>query len=143
MTLKSHRWISGTFGPDLSFGSIIWHAADESLVEVGYLVRHGEVSYAEHVDVLTYLEPDGLTHRGGEVRWSMPEGEVLELRARPMAAVVSRLHNVYYVDSICEVRLGDRVGACDFEVSNNARLGSAPVGLALGAALQEGITKRA
>jgi hypothetical protein len=145
MTLKSHRWISGTFGPDLSFGSIIWHAADESLVKVGYLVRDGEISYASDVDALTYLEPDGLTHRGGEVRWSMPTGEVLELRAEQMDAVVAQLHNVYYIDSICAVRFPgnpDRWGMCDFEVSNNARLGTAPIATAISATLADGITRR-
>jgi hypothetical protein len=152
MTLKSHRWVSGTFGPGLSFGSIVWHAADESLLRVGYLVRDGEVGYAEDVDVLTYLEPDGLTHRGGRISWSMPGGERLRLRARPMDAVVAQLHNVYYVDSVCAVEDvrgegGLRVpagaaGVCDFEVSNNARLGTAPVGLALSAALDDGLTRR-
>jgi hypothetical protein len=145
MTLKSHRWISGTFGPDLSFGSILWHASDDSLVKVGYLVRDGEISYAAEVDAVTFLEPDGLTHRGGEVCWTMPDGEVLELRAEQMDAVVAQLHNVYYIDSICEVRLPsaqDRYGVCDFEVSNNARMGIAPIGLALNAALAQGLSKR-
>jgi hypothetical protein len=145
LTLKSHRWISGTFGPDLSFGCIPWHAADESLVKVGYLVRDGEISYAADVDALTYLEPDGLTHRGGWVRWSMPTGETLELEAEQMDAVVAQLHNVYYVDSICAVRFPGkpgRWGMCDFEVSNNARLGTAPIATAINATLAEGITKR-
>ncbi|BCO49797.1 hypothetical protein MINTM019_02280 [Mycobacterium paraintracellulare] len=144
MTLKSHRWISGTFGPDLSFGSIIWHAADESMVRVGYLVRDGEVNYAADVDAVTFLEPDGLTHRGGEVRWWMPDGDVFELRAEPVDAVVAHLHNAYYVDSICDVRLpgADRWGICDFEISNNARLGTAPVGTSINAALASGLTKR-
>ncbi|ORA62995.1 propanediol utilization protein [Mycobacteroides franklinii] len=146
MTLKSHRWISGTFGPDLSFGSILWHASDESLVKVGYLVRDGEIHYATDVDAITYLEPDGLTHRGGEVTWSMPDGEVLTLQADVMDAVVAHLHNVYYVDSICDVRhptTDQRWGICDFEISNNARLGTSPALTAINAALDEGITKRA
>lgn len=146
MTLKSHRWISGTFGPDLSFGSILWHASDESLVKVGYLVRDREIHYATGVDAVTYLEPDGLTHRGGEVTWSMPNGEVLTLRADVMDAVVAHLHNVYYVDSICGVKhpsAPHRWGMCDFEISNNARLGTSPVVTAINAALDEGITKRA
>jgi hypothetical protein len=46
-----------------------------------------------------------LTHRGGEVCWAMPDGHVLELRAEQMDAVVAQLHNVYYIDSICGVRL--------------------------------------
>jgi hypothetical protein len=133
MTLKSHRWISGTFGPDLSFGSICWHSADDALVKVGYLVRDGELLYAQDVDVITYLDVDGLTHRGGEVAWSMPDGSGLRLHARPFDAVVAQLHNVYYID---------RAGMCDFEISNNARLGDSPVSLAINAAFGEGLSYR-
>jgi hypothetical protein len=137
--------MSGTFGEDLSFGSILWHASDESLVKVGYLVRDGEVLYASDVDAVTFLEPDGLTHRGGEVRWSMPDGEVLELRAELMDAVVAQLHNVYYIDSVCSVRhpsQAGRTGMCDFEISNNARMGTAPIGTAISATLADGLSKR-
>ncbi len=94
---------------------------------------------------MTFLEPDGLTHRGGEVSWAMPDGEVLTLRADLVDAVVAQLHNVYYIDSICDVRLPgaeDRYGVCDFEVSNNARMGTAPIGLAINAALEQGLSKR-
>lgn len=144
MMLKSHRWISGTFGPDLSFGSILWHASDESLVKVGYLVRDGQIDHAADVDALAYLEPDGLTHRGGEVRWTMPTGETLEMRAELMDAVVAQLHNVYYIDAICDVRHPDdgRLGMCDFEISNNARMGTGAVGTAIGATLQDGLSRR-
>lgn len=145
MTVKSHRWFSGTFGPDLSFGSVIWHASDESLLRVGYVVRDGQIQYATEVDAVTYLEPDGLTHRGGEGTWRMPGGGVLTLRADVMDAVVANLHDIYYVDAICDVRhpvAPGRWGMCDFEVSNNARLGHAPIGTAINAALANGITKR-
>ncbi|PQM45360.1 DUF7064 domain-containing protein [Mycobacterium talmoniae] len=144
MTLKSHRWISGTFGPELSFGSILWHASDESLVKVGYLVRDGQIDYAADVDALAYLEPDGLTHRGGEVRWTMPTGETLEMRAELMDAVVAQLHSVYYIDAICDVRHPDdgRLGMCDFEISNNARMGTGAVGTAISATLQDGFSRR-
>ncbi|BBB40450.1 DUF7064 domain-containing protein [Mycobacteroides abscessus] len=61
-----------------------------------------EIHYATDVNAVTYLAPDGLTHRGGEITWSMPDGEVLTLRADVMEAVVGHLHNVYYVDPICD-----------------------------------------
>lgn len=144
MTLKSHRWISGTFGPDLSFGSILWHASDESLVKVGYLVRDGQVDQAIDVDALAYLETDGLTHRGGQARWTMPTGQQLELHAELMDAVVAQLHNVYYIDAICDVRHPEdgRMGICDFEISNNARLGTGAVGTAISATLTDGLSRR-
>lgn len=144
MTLKSHRWISGTFGPDLSFGSILWHASDESLVRVGYVVRDGQIDRTTDVDALVHLEADGFTHRGGEVRWKLPTGEKLELRAELMDAVVAQLHDVYYIDAICDARRQSdgRIGMCDFEMSNNPRMGTAPVSTAISAALRDGLSKR-
>jgi hypothetical protein len=142
MLLRSHRWISGTFGPDLSFGSMCWHAADNTFLKVGYVVRDGQIIYAEDVDVVTWLEADGLTHRGGTATWRLPGGEEFSLVAEPVDALVGQLHNVCYVDSTCLVRHEGRVGICDFEISNNARLGTDAINFAINAALAGGITKR-
>lgn len=101
-TLLSHRWVSGTFGPDLSFGSMCWHAADDSFVKVGYLVRDGELIFAEDVDVVTWMEADGLTHRGGEITWFLPGGEEFRLECRKVDGVVSQLHGAVYIDNLVD-----------------------------------------
>lgn len=141
-TLLSHRWVSGTFGPHLSFGSIAWHAADDSFVKVGYLVRNGEVVFADDVDIVTWLEADGLTHRGGEVQWSLPDGQDLRLQCRAVDGVVSQLHDAAYVDTLCTVTTGKETGVCDFEISNNHRAGTRPPAIALAANLSHGLSTR-
>ena len=35
-----------------------------------------------------------------------------------------------------------RDGVCDFEISNNARMGTAPIGTAISATLADGLSKR-
>lgn len=137
--LLSHRWVSGTIGPELSFGSMAWHAADNSTVAIGYVVRDGELTLASSVDVVAYMEIDALTHRGGEVTWNLTDGSSLHARCTVVDGVVTGNHGVVWVDSLCEVVLDDgRTGYCDFELSTNPRAGTREVGLALRAALHNG-----
>jgi predicted secreted hydrolase len=141
-TLLSHRWVSGTFGPSLSFGSIVWHSVDGAFVKTGYVVRDGEATLAEDMDVLVWLEADGLTHRGGRITWYLTTGEEITLDARLIDGYVCHKHHVYYVDGLCEVRLGDQVGYCDLEISNNARHGDSDVTFALSGDLADGLSVR-
>ncbi|MGQ0466573.1 MAG: DUF7065 domain-containing protein [Sporichthyaceae bacterium] len=137
--LLSHRWVSGSIGPELSFGSMAWHASDDSVVQIGYVVRAGELILATSVDVVTFMEVDALTHRGGEVTWELADGTSLHARCTVVNGVVTGNHGVVWIDSLCEVQLDDgRRGFCDFEISTNPRAGSRPVGLALRAALTDG-----
>ncbi len=141
-TLLSHRWVSGTFGPQLSFGSIMWHAIDGSYVKTGYVVRDGEVTLAQDMDVVVWLEADGLTGRGGEITWFLADGTELHLVARRIDGYVCRKHNVYYVDTHCAVEYDGQIGYCDLEMSNNARGGSGDVTFALGANITDGLSRR-
>jgi hypothetical protein len=141
-TLLTHRWVSGTFGPALSFGSTVWHATDDSFVKVGYVVRDGEITYAEDVDVVTWLEADGFTHRGGVVTWSLVSGEELRLECHLIDGVVAELHSAKYIDAFCRIEYMGMVGVCDFEISNNARNGADTPTLALAANSVDGFTRR-
>jgi hypothetical protein len=140
-TLLSHRWVSGTFGPALSFGSIAWHATDGTLLTVGYLVRDGEVSYAD-VDIVVHMESDALTHRGGEITWRTSDGGLLTLSPKAVDGVLSIHRDVACVDALCEVEYDGMIGACDFEISTNPRAGAGPVLTVLRAVAEDGLTKR-
>lgn len=139
-TLVNHRWISGSLSPELSFGSIVWQAVDGSLVRGGYVVRKGEVQYADDLEVITYLDVDGLTHRGGKVVWHFG-GDELRLTCRPVDGVLFMHHGVAWVDAICQVEHEGVTGACDFEISTNPRQGTGPVLASLNANFGEGLTK--
>jgi hypothetical protein len=141
--LLSHRWVSGTIGPELSFGSMAWHAVDNTIVQIGYVVRDGELTLATGIDVVTHLELDGITHRGGEITWSLADGSSLHARCTVVDGVVTGNHGVVWIDSLCEVVLDDgRTGYCDFEISNNPRGGTREIGLAMRAALDNGWSTR-
>lgn len=138
-TLLSHRWVSGSIGPELSFGSMAWHASDDSVVRIGYVVRDGDLILARNVDVVAHMEVDALTHRGGEVHWELADGSSLRATCTVVNGVVTGNHGVVWVDSLCEVVLDDgRTGFCDFELSTNPRAGTRDPGVAMRAALTNG-----
>ncbi|HEY2832951.1 MAG TPA: propanediol utilization protein [Sporichthyaceae bacterium] len=137
--LLSHRWVSGSLGPELSFGSMAWHAIDDSTVSIGYIVREGELILAESVDIVTFMETDAMTHRGGILTLNLPGGEQLRAHCTVVNGVVTTNHGVYWVDSLCEVTMDDgRTGFCDFEISTNPRAGTREVKVAKHAAINDG-----
>ena len=139
--IASHRWISGVIDADLAFGSVIWNAPDGSLARGGYIVRDGEVLMADSTDVVTWLEVDGITHRGGELLLTFGDEE-LRFTCHRVDGWLNEHHGVAWVDMLCEVTHDGRSGYCDFEISNNARLGTAPVRLVLAAASTDGLAPR-
>lgn len=141
-TLLNHRWMPGTFGPELSFGSISWHAVDGTLRQFGYVVRDGKVVQADEVDVTVVMEADGISYRGGATTWTFPDGERFTVDCSPIDATLSEHHGVACIDAICEVELDGRVGFCDLEVSTNPRAGTGPVTAALRANMVDGVSRR-
>jgi hypothetical protein len=140
--LLDHRWVPGTFGPELSFGSIAWHGVDDSVRLFGYVVRDGEVTLADEVDIAVTMEPDGITYRSGVSTWTLPGGGTLEIPCVPYDATVSEHHGVGVVDAICEIERDGRVGFCDLEVSTNPRGGTRPIATTLRANNADGLTHR-
>jgi hypothetical protein len=141
-TLLNHRWIPGTIGPELSFGSIAWHAVDGTIRRYGYVVRDGEVVHADEIDIVVHMEADGATYRGGVATWTFGDAEPLVLECRPYDGVVFSHHGVTSVDAICPIEIDGRRGFCDLEVSTNPRAGTAPLTAALRANLTDGLSRR-
>jgi hypothetical protein len=141
-TLLNHRWVPGTFGPELSFGSICWHGIDGTLRKFGYIVRDGQVTHAADIDVAVHMEPDGVTYRGGEATWTFADGETFTINPRPIDGFVFEHHGVGDVDTICPLELDGRRGFCDLEVSTNPRAGAGPITQALRAAHVDGLSRR-
>jgi hypothetical protein len=141
-TLLNHRWIPGTLGPELSFGSIAWHAVDGTIRQYGYVVRDGEVAYADEVDIVVHMEVDGTSYRGAVATWTFPDAEPFVVACTPYDAIVFEHHNVGDVDAICAIEVDGKPGFCDLAVSTNPRLGSGPITAALRANTVDGISHR-
>jgi hypothetical protein len=117
----AHRWIAGTFGPDLTLLALSVVGTDDHEISFGCVIRDTELVRADTVDILTYMEQDGLTHRGGRVHMKLNNGEVLDIDCVPLQkGVVSWFADcMSTVDTMCRMTYKDRVGICDFEISTN------------------------
>jgi hypothetical protein len=140
-TLLSHRWCSGTYGPQLSISTVCWHAVDGSLARAGCVVRDGEVTLATSADFITYQEVDGITHRGGEVWLDLDDGPI-HLTATTIDGVINEHRGVACFDALCRTEHDGARGFVDFESTNNAQHGTAPITLALSGNLVDGISQR-
>jgi hypothetical protein len=121
----AHRWIAGTFGPDLTVLAVSVLGTDDEIAEFGCVIRDDTLTYADEVEIVPYFEPDALTHNGGRARLQMPGGEVMEIDIVPLQkGVVSWMPGQMSVtDTMSKMTSGDRVGVCNFEISNNASRG--------------------
>jgi hypothetical protein len=131
----AHRWVAGVFGPDLTVLAVSVLGTDDNIAEFGCVIRDDEITYADTVDIITNLETDGLTHRGGRVRMQLPardsDGtETLEIAIDPLqkGAVSWMVDLMAVTDTMCTLTIDGgpedgRVGICNFEVSNNAARG--------------------
>lgn len=134
-----HRWVAGV----LEDGSMVFgqtfHSRDDNIVKFGVLIRDGELIYADQVDIIVYLEADGISHRGGFLEMTLQSGELVRLDAKPLSkGVISWIHGIASVDVICDVSVGDLKGICNFEVSSNPLRGKQKPTLALTAAIENG-----
>ena len=136
----AHRWAAGTFGEELSFAAATWLTGDGQLARVGYVVEHGEPTWAESVDVMVRMLPDGFSHRGGEVTFSLPGGREVNLDAQLIGAIPFG-HRSYYLglEHLCRVTSGDLTGGmCDLSAIDNARAGTSTPVLCLNAVNEDG-----
>ena len=138
--MPNHRWFTGTLAGELSFAAITAQAPTGRITRVGYVQRDGRLVHAQHVDVVAHMEPDGLTHRGGEIRLTLPGGEQVHVEFRTRAGVVFQRGNVVMVEMICDARGHGLRGYCDAEISTNPRAGTGPVLAALNAVTAEGFS---
>jgi hypothetical protein len=138
--LLNHRWFTGVLGGEVAFAAITAQASTGRLVRTGYLWRRGVLVHAKEVDVVAYIEPDGLTHRGGRLRLTLPDGEVVEIRLRARAGVLFQRGSVVMVEMMSEAEGLGLKGYCDAEISSNPRNGRGAVQLALNALSTEGFS---
>jgi len=139
-TMLNHRWVTGTLGGDLSFAAITAQASTGKLVRVGYVQRGGQTLHARSIDVIVDMEPDGLTHRGGELRLTLADGEIVHITFRARAGVLFQRGTVVMVEMICVAKGHGLTGYCDAEISSNARNGKGAPLLALNATMTEGVS---
>ena len=118
--LISHRYVTGVFGPDLSFCAFANQSgSDESIETFGWVVRGDTVTFAKEIDILAHMEIDSISTRGGSIRLTLPDDEVIECR---LTAVAPGLMNIFHntfgnLNTLCSAEVGGRLGAGMLESS--------------------------
>ena len=138
--MLNHRWFTGSLGPELSFAAITGQVQSGKLVRAGFVSRNDETVLARSVDVVAHMEPDGLTHRGGEIRLTLPDDEIVHIRCTARAGVLFQRGTVVIVAMMSDAEGHGLKGHCDAEVSTNPRNGKGPVLLALNANAEDGFS---
>jgi hypothetical protein len=138
--MLNHRWFTGTLGDALSFAAITAQSREGTLTRVGFVARDGRIRRTRDVDVIAYMEPDGLTHRGGELRLTLEDGETIHIRFRPFAGVLFTRGTVAMVEMMCEAEGHGLKGYCDAEISSNPRGGTGPIHVSLNATMSDGFS---
>ena len=124
-TLKSHRWVCGVMGPHYSFNAFTFHTKNGQLASMGYVMRGDTMIFALEVDVVTFVEADGFSHRGGWVRMILANDEVVEFSCTPICkGTANYFHETTNLDTFCTVSGDDgSSGVCVFETSTNPTCG--------------------
>jgi hypothetical protein len=139
--ISNHRWVAATFGVDLTVLAINIHTTDDIMMAFGCVIRNNTLIYTSKVDILTYMEADGITHRGCHVRLELVTGEVMDFDVSPLQkGVVSWMADQMSVtDTMCKITCGDRIGICDFEISTNPTRGTHRPNVAVNAFIDDGL----
>ena len=140
-TLNGHRWVVGTAGPEFSFSSAVMLGSSD-VVSGGYVIRDGIRHQATEVDIVVGIEPDNVTARNATVAWQLESGETVVVDCEPAGGWMFGHGQYLEADQLGRFTVrGEEIrGWCDIEVSMNHRLHDQPVRLAIGAALDPGLT---
>ena len=123
--LRSHRWVATTISPELSCNVLAVTNQHGDTTTWGYVRRGNTVHLSNEIDVVTFVEQDGISHRGGTVRYTLPDDEVFEVNyERVNQGALSRQHQVIINDTACFARHGEQIGSSCFEITNNILGGS-------------------
>ena len=135
-----YRWVVGVFDASLSVFAMTFLAPDGTLSKFGLVNRDNQLIRATDVDIVTHIEADGFTHRGGRVRLALATGDVMTLECEALQkGTVNSHHGNVWLDTFCTMTWGDRVGVCDFEIANRPFQGVKPPVLLENAIAENGL----
>jgi hypothetical protein len=124
--ILSHRYVTGCFGPDLSFCAYCVHNASSDTIETfGWVVKGDTAHFAKKIDMIAYVENDSSTTRGGHIQLTLADGEVLDCELTAVApGIMCHVHNMFNNNTLCRATCNGRVGTGMFETSMNFHQGS-------------------
>jgi hypothetical protein len=124
--ILSHRYVTGCFGPDLSFCAYSVHNASSDTIETfGWVVKGDTVNFAKKIDMIAYVENDSSTTRGGRIKLTLADGEVVDCELTSAApGIMCHVHNMFNTNTLCRATCNGQEGSGMFETSMNFHQGS-------------------
>ena len=121
--IAAHRWIAGCCGPDLAFTLVQLIGRDGRPMFAASVLDDGRMRRSNDVEVVTHLDFDGLSGRGGSAIARFDDGgPELRLECEGVRGFTFTMDDFKITDLISRVTTSDgRTGFCDFEYSNNRR----------------------
>ena len=128
--ILSHRYITGCFGPDLWFVAYsVCNGISGTIEMFGWVVKGETVHFVKDIDMVTYAENDSASIRGGHIKLTLPDGEVLDIEHTAVApGLMSYFHAMFNNNTLCVAECNGRQGAGHWETSMNFYQGTTPPG---------------
>jgi hypothetical protein len=122
--MLTHRWTPAIFGRDFVSHALAMMTDDGRLQQLGFVIRDNKFYVPTDVSVGCLVEADGLTNRGGNVIYTLPSGEKLEVVFWNIVPGGFSFHGGYpCFDPISVVSCGERTGFGVMECGNNTMRG--------------------
>jgi hypothetical protein len=142
--LLNFRTCIGCTGPDLAWSALVMHIKGKPVMTKGYVERNGKSVMARKIDLVCFLEGDGISHRGGTCRMELEDDTSLYIELDTVLGSILCSPNVYNIEGICKVRIDGKEepdAFCDLEMGNNARDGKSAPEYAMRASLAPGLSR--
>ncbi|MET0371402.1 MAG: hypothetical protein ABW039_08510 [Sphingobium sp.] len=146
-TNLGHRSFHGNFGPDLNFHMLVVLSSSGKLDRRGHFVRNGKVHTTSNFTTRIEILEDGITPVRGRCHIFLEDGEQLTFHCEVQKGVFAtvEMFQAFFGNGECFIVNPDGTmtggGFCNFEVTNNPRLGTNPLIIALGNRLENGYEK--
>lgn len=140
--LSSHRWCSGTFGPDFTFAIVSAIGRSPHQIQAGYILKDGRADRVTGADITVFAAEDGVTHRGGRVTFETERHAVFDFHVDTLDCALLEADDWLAAEGLSSVSHDGRIGVCDLEWSNNPRNGATAPPLVLDAAVVNGLSRR-
>lgn len=119
--ILTHRYVTGCFGPDLSFCAYsVCNGVTDTIEKFGWVVKGDTVYFVKDIDMVTYAEVDTVSIRGGHIKLTLPDGEILEVELTAVApGLMNYMHKMFNNNTLCVAECNGRKGAGHWEASAN------------------------
>jgi len=124
LSIRAHRGIIALFDEFNFFGTSLV-GTDGKLSKNGMIIRESTVQFTDRFEVIVHMAEDGISNCGGRVNIIL-DGDTYALKFEPIGkAAISLTHSFACTDTLCTVKMMNKVGYGMMETSSRPQGGDA------------------